>query len=262
MPDEAEEPAPAAELSLGTPERVVLGALRATGPIAVEEDALPARTGLAVEAVRGALQRLRSKGLANVEEEHREELRLTPRGEVARTSGLPERKLLRALAARAAPMGPDDVASEGLAGEERSAAIGILRRRGFLAEGIPFRSRRSSGPRRPVPGGTRPGGDPGGDDGARRGGRQGPPEAGPDHGRPSFHQALDPLGGGSSRDRARRREPRRPADPGGAARGVVEGARIPGVPCPGRRPVRHRRAAASVRRVAPRVRGDPARPRV
>jgi phenylalanyl-tRNA synthetase alpha chain len=141
MPDEAEEPAPAAELSLGTPERVVLGALRATGPIAVEEDALPARTGLAVEAVRGALQRLRSKGLANVEEEHREELRLTPRGEVARTSGLPERKLLRALAARAAPMGPDDVASEGLAGEERSAAIGILRRRGFLAEGIPFRLR-------------------------------------------------------------------------------------------------------------------------
>jgi phenylalanyl-tRNA synthetase alpha chain len=141
MADDPEEPTPAAELSLGTPERVVLGALRSAGPLAVEEEAIPARTGLSVEAVRGALQRLRSKGLANVEEEHREELGLTARGELARTLGLPERRFLSALSTRGTPMSPEDVAAEGLAGEERSAAIGILRRRGFLADGIPFRLR-------------------------------------------------------------------------------------------------------------------------
>jgi len=144
MPPEPEEPddaAPPTELSLSTPERSVLAALRATGAMSVEEEALPALTGLALEAVRGALQRLRSKGLAVVEEEHREELRVSARGELARSNGLPERRLLRALAARSTPMGPEDVASEGLEGEARSAAIGILRRRGFLAEGIPFRLR-------------------------------------------------------------------------------------------------------------------------
>jgi phenylalanyl-tRNA synthetase alpha chain len=140
-PDDSEEAGPSLELSLGAPERAVLTALRAAVPIPVEEEALPERTSLPVEAVRGALQRLRSKGLANVEEEHREELRLTPRGELARTEGLPERRLLRALATRASPMGPEDVAAEGLVGEERSAAIGILRRRGFLADGVPFRLR-------------------------------------------------------------------------------------------------------------------------
>ncbi|HEV8050263.1 MAG TPA: phenylalanine--tRNA ligase subunit alpha [Thermoplasmata archaeon] len=144
MPPEPEEPDEASaptELSLGAPERAVLGALRAAGPVAVEEEALPALTSLSAEAVRGALQRLRSKGLAAVEEEHREELRVTVRGEQARSTGLPERRLLRALTTRTTPMGAEDVVSEGLEGEERSAAIGILRRRQFLADGIPFRLR-------------------------------------------------------------------------------------------------------------------------
>ncbi|MCI4321915.1 MAG: phenylalanine--tRNA ligase subunit alpha [Thermoplasmata archaeon] len=137
--EEPEEAAPALSLSLAGPERGVLAALRAAGPIPVEEGALPAATGLSLEAVRGALQRLRSKGLAVVEEEHREELQLTDRGTAARQNGLPERRLVRALADRAGPMEPKDLVAIGLVDEERSAALGILRRRGFLAPGVPFR---------------------------------------------------------------------------------------------------------------------------
>jgi phenylalanyl-tRNA synthetase alpha chain len=130
-----------ATLSLGGPERTVLGALRALAPMAAEEEALPMTTGLPADAVRGALQRLRSKGLATVEEESREEVRLTPRGTAARTAGLPERRLLNALRAHDGPIGPEQLESLGLVGEERSAALGILRRRGYLAEGVPFRLR-------------------------------------------------------------------------------------------------------------------------
>ncbi|MCI4326283.1 MAG: phenylalanine--tRNA ligase subunit alpha [Thermoplasmata archaeon] len=140
-PDEPDEAVPATELSLGGPERAVLGALRSAGPLPVEEEALPTRTDLSIEAVRGALQRLRSKGLANVEEEHREVLTLTPRGVRAQAIGLPERRMLQILGGHTAPMGPTDLEAAGLPAEERSAAIGILRRRGFLADGIPFRLR-------------------------------------------------------------------------------------------------------------------------
>ncbi|HKV90788.1 MAG TPA: phenylalanine--tRNA ligase subunit alpha [Thermoplasmata archaeon] len=138
-PDDPDEAAAPATLSLGGPERAVLAALRSSAPMPVEEETLPASTGLSLEAVRGALQRLRSKGLAIVEEEHRQQLRLTSRGEAARTGGLPERRLLRALSERGAPLAPESLGSVGLEGEERSAALGILRRRGFLAEGVPFR---------------------------------------------------------------------------------------------------------------------------
>jgi phenylalanyl-tRNA synthetase alpha chain len=133
-----EEPAPAS-VSLGGPERTVLAALRGLAPMAAEEDALPSATGLAADAVRGALQRLRSKGLATVEEEGREEVRLTSRGEAAVSNGLPERRLLTALASRSTPLGANELDQVGLVGEERSAALGILRRRGFLADGVPFR---------------------------------------------------------------------------------------------------------------------------
>lgn len=137
-PEEPDEPAAPLEVSLGAPERSVLSALRSTGGLAIEEEALPARTGLPLEAVRGALQRLRSKGLAVVEEEHREEVRLSPRGETALSMGLPERRLLQMLLRKAGPMTPDEIEAEGLQAEERSAAIGLLRRRGFLGDGVPF----------------------------------------------------------------------------------------------------------------------------
>jgi phenylalanyl-tRNA synthetase alpha chain len=137
-PEEVVAPQP---VSLGGPERTVLSALRSAGGLAVEEDALPARTELPLEAVRGALQRLRSKGLAVVEEEHREEIRLSPRGQAALSQGLPERRLLQMLLRRGTPVRPEEIEAEGLLGEERSAAIGILRRRGYLADGIPFQLR-------------------------------------------------------------------------------------------------------------------------
>jgi phenylalanyl-tRNA synthetase alpha chain len=138
-PDDPDEAAAPTSLSLGLPERKVLEALRSAAPLAVEEEALPEKTALTVETVRGALQRLRSKGLALVEEEHREVLRLTPRGEAGRTAGLPERRLLAALLARGGPIAPSELESVHLVGEERSAALGLLRRRGFLADGVPFR---------------------------------------------------------------------------------------------------------------------------
>ncbi|MCI4325283.1 MAG: phenylalanine--tRNA ligase subunit alpha [Thermoplasmata archaeon] len=142
MPPEPEEPEEAVapqSVSLGAPERAVLSALRSTGGLAIEEEALPARTDLPLEAVRGALQRLRSKGLAVVEEEHREEIRLSPRGKTALATGLPERRLLQLLLRNPKGMAPEEIEAEGLVGEERSAAIGLLRRRGYLAEGVPFR---------------------------------------------------------------------------------------------------------------------------
>ena len=126
-------------LTLSAPERRVLQALReAKGP-PVEEEALGSELSLSPEQVRGSLQRLRAKHLATVEEEHRVALHLTPRGESARRDGLPERRFLAALARAGGELTPDAAASIGLDETERSAAIGILRRRRVLADGLPFR---------------------------------------------------------------------------------------------------------------------------
>ncbi len=130
---------------LSAPESTLLAALRARSEPCPEES-LPEATGLAEETVRGSLQRLRSKRLAVVLEENLARVRLTPRGEAALKDGLPERRLLDALRA-----GASDAPT--LSAAERSAAIGILRRRGFLAPGAPFRLS-PEGP--PVTGGTIP----------------------------------------------------------------------------------------------------------
>jgi phenylalanyl-tRNA synthetase alpha chain len=144
MPDEEadSDPSSAAPLTLSVPERRVLEALRVCPPGAsLEEGAIPAALGLPPEAVRGSLQRLRSKHLALVDEEHSETHQLTARGARAMEQGLPERRLLATLIASGGslPVEPEGAASGGLSPEERSAAVGILRRRGFLAEGVPFR---------------------------------------------------------------------------------------------------------------------------
>ena len=55
------------------------------------------------------------------------------------TSGLPERRFLAALDRRGGSMTLEHATAEGLTDEERSAAVGILRRRGVLADGFPFR---------------------------------------------------------------------------------------------------------------------------
>jgi len=97
--------------------------------------------GLPPDQVRGSLQRLRSKRLAQVEEDHQTVVRLSPRGETVLAEGLPERRFLEALRRHGGTLTPTDAAEVGLNDEERSAAIGILRRRGWLAEGSPFRLR-------------------------------------------------------------------------------------------------------------------------
>jgi len=73
-----------------------------------------------------------------LEEEHETVRRLTPRGTAALADGLPERRLLNVLRAQGS-LAPDAAATAGLSGDERSAAVGILRRRGLLADGVPWR---------------------------------------------------------------------------------------------------------------------------
>jgi len=98
------------------------------------------RSGLPPDQVRGSLQRLRSKHLVVVQEEHEVRLQLTPRGTQALAQGLPERKLLDAVA-RKGSLDPAELGSEGLDDAERTAAIGLLRRRGLLESGVPLRLR-------------------------------------------------------------------------------------------------------------------------
>jgi phenylalanyl-tRNA synthetase alpha chain len=140
------EDAPAAELTLSAPELTLLRRMRsAEGPRT--EEALAEAGGLELPTVRGSLQRLRSKHLASVQEEHHERFALTSRGREARARGLPERRLLEALRARGAPVPAPELASvASLEGEERSIAVGVLRRCGYLGSGVPFRLRADAPP--------------------------------------------------------------------------------------------------------------------
>src|SRR5208282_864555 len=89
---------------------------------------------------RSLLLALREReGTVVVEEEHETVARLTPRGEAVLARGLPERRFLDALRRHDGSLTPAEATEAGLDEEERSAAIGILRRRGVLADGLPFR---------------------------------------------------------------------------------------------------------------------------
>ena len=142
MPDDPSGDAPdgAVPITLSGPERSVLAALRSAKEPPVPEDELDV-PGFGLDQVRGSLQRLRAKHLVVLDEAHETVLELTPRGVAALETGLPERRFLRALERHGGALSPEDAAAEGIDGEERSAAIGILRRRGLLADGIPFRLR-------------------------------------------------------------------------------------------------------------------------
>ncbi len=127
-------------LSLSTPERTVLAVLQRFPDEPVPEDEVAERADLPVDVVRGSLQRLRAKHLAVVDEQSTERTRLTKRGDEALSAGLPERRLLQAIAeSPRRALDASEIEAAGLLGEERSAAIGILRRRGLLEEGVPFR---------------------------------------------------------------------------------------------------------------------------
>ena len=144
----AEEPPDAGIGAAGTLsaiERDLLQRLRtAAGPL--DEDALQKQTGFTVESVRGTLERLRSKHLAVSEEERTEERRLTSRGESAMRQGLPERRLLDALASGTGAVDAEGLRALGLTDDEQRAAVGILRRHGYLVGGSPFRLRPESAP--------------------------------------------------------------------------------------------------------------------
>ena len=141
MPDEENSPGvdPGTALTLSGPERQALEALRSAPHVLQEESALAERTGLAADALRGSLERLRSKHLALASEDSWVERKLTRRGEEARARGLPERRFLFALRRRGGTLTPDQLEAEGFTDEEQAAAIGYLRRHGYLAPGIPFR---------------------------------------------------------------------------------------------------------------------------
>jgi phenylalanyl-tRNA synthetase alpha chain len=132
-------------IALSDPERTVLVALRELPDPPAPEEELGRAVGLADDVLRGTLQRLLSKHLAVVEEEVERSVRATERGRAALAQGLPERRLIDLLA-RAGPQSPENLATAGLEGEARSAAIGILRRRGLLADGMPLRWRDGSSP--------------------------------------------------------------------------------------------------------------------
>ncbi|MCI4322723.1 MAG: phenylalanine--tRNA ligase subunit alpha [Thermoplasmata archaeon] len=109
---------------------------RSTEPLAESELLGPMTAN--TDTVRGTLQRLRAKRFVVVEEIHHRDPRLTHRGEEARRAGLPERRLITLLRGQDS-VDPAGLAAAGWSDEERSAAIGILRRAGYLADGVPFR---------------------------------------------------------------------------------------------------------------------------
>jgi len=128
-------------ISLSPPEHRVLTTLRKATELPLDEEHVVSDSGLPPDQVRGSLQRLRSKHLAVVDEEHLAVRRLSARGEAAARDGLPERRFLDALRRRGGRLTVEEATTEGLSDEERSAAIGILRRRQLLADGFPFRLR-------------------------------------------------------------------------------------------------------------------------
>jgi phenylalanyl-tRNA synthetase alpha chain len=137
-PEEAGAADRGPELTLSPPERRLLEALRSS-EVLLEEEELIRSLGLPPDVVRGSLQRLRSKHLAVVDEQHHERPVLTARGHAVSAGGLPERRLLDALRAHGSPLAPGEIeAVSGLSAEERSVAIGVLRRHGYLVEGMPL----------------------------------------------------------------------------------------------------------------------------
>jgi phenylalanyl-tRNA synthetase alpha chain len=125
------------ELSLSGAERALLRHLQeAEAP--QPEESLGSAAGLLPEVARGALQRLRSKGLAVVDESSREREVLTRRGEEALSRGLPERRMLARLLAAGRPLSGEELVPSTLEAEELPVAVGVLRRLGRLAPGAPF----------------------------------------------------------------------------------------------------------------------------
>lgn len=124
-----------ASLSLSPLERRLMEALRARiGSGGAPEEDVAAAAGLAPDAARGGLERLRGKRLALLDERHEERLSLTDRGRDALERGLPERRLISALSK--GPQSVEALVSGGtLSQEEVPVAIGQLKRLGRITMG-------------------------------------------------------------------------------------------------------------------------------
>jgi phenylalanyl-tRNA synthetase alpha chain len=130
-------PSDGLELSLSSAERALLRHLQRASA-AEPEESLGSAAGLLPEVARGALQRLRSKGLAVIDERASEKEVLTRRGEEALARGLPERRMLARLTEAGTPLPSEALVPATLEEEELPVAVGVLRRQGRLAPGAPF----------------------------------------------------------------------------------------------------------------------------
>ncbi|HZY70815.1 MAG TPA: phenylalanine--tRNA ligase subunit alpha [Thermoplasmata archaeon] len=151
MADEDDEPGPApGAVTLSEPELAVLSYLRGLGERAEAEPEVVEAVGGDAATVRGSLQRLRSKRLAVVEERPTPpRVELTPRGAEAIARGLPERRLLDFLTRAPGAVAPEEIPASVLSAEERSAAIGLLRRSGLIEPAMPLRRTKAASEERP-----------------------------------------------------------------------------------------------------------------
>ncbi len=122
-------------LSLSEPERKLVRTLLRSGtPSPIPEEVLARESGLPSDVVRGALERLRAKRLAILDERHETFHRLSPRGREVHQRGLPERRLLEFL--KEGPRTLESITASGiLTPEEVSVAVGQLRRGGRIRVG-------------------------------------------------------------------------------------------------------------------------------
>jgi len=95
----------------------------------LSEETLAEKAHIPVDSVRRALAWLKEKGLANVEERHLKQYRLTKKGELALKKGLPEELLINALKELGGTARINELfESSGLSRQEFNAALGKVRR--------------------------------------------------------------------------------------------------------------------------------------
>lgn len=114
-------------------ERAALSALGGAGEAGMGEADLAAAAGLSADQARRGIEWLRHKGLADVGETFEAVVSIGPAGGAAGKGGLPERRLLEALAAAGGPVPAGDL--QGAMGADFGPAMGIARRGGWASAG-------------------------------------------------------------------------------------------------------------------------------
>lgn len=114
-------------------ERAALSALGGAGEAGMGEADLAAAAGLSADQARRGIEWLRHKGLADVGEMSEAVVSIGPAGGAAGKGGLPERRLLEALAAAGGPVPAGDL--QETMGADFGPAMGIARRGGWASAG-------------------------------------------------------------------------------------------------------------------------------